>query len=428
MSWDFSTEPEFERKLEWMRGFVKEEIYPLETLPLDYKQFRQIIKPLQDQVREQGLWAAHLGPELGGQGYGQVKLGLMHEILGASELAPPVFGVQAPDTGNSELIAIGGTEEQKRKWMKPLLANEIWSAYSMTEQGTGSDPTQFTTSAVLDGDEWVVNGTKYCVGNAERSDIHILMCVTDPDAERHRRASMLIIPTDVPGIEMREIGLMSDPEGKGMLHTHSEVRYTDVRVPKANLLGERGKGFELAQKRLGPGRIHHCMRWVGVSRRAFDMLCERAVSKSVHGGPLSEKQMIQAWVAESIAAIESMRLLTLHAAWKIDQVGATNARQEIAMIKYHGAPVMHDVLDRAIQIHGALGFSGDMPLEHMYRWARASRLYDGPDEVHKVGVAKRILRTYTPQDVPSDHVPTRRAAAMQKYADQLEALGALSVA
>ncbi|MCW2992846.1 MAG: acyl-CoA dehydrogenase domain protein [Conexibacter sp.] len=428
MSWNFSTDPEFEAKLAWMRDFVKEEVYPLETLPLDYKQFREIIKPLQDQVREQGLWAAHLGPDHGGQGYGQVKLGLMHEILGASELAPPVFGVHAPDTGNSELIAIGGTEEQKERYMEPLLANEIWSAYSMTEQGTGSDPTQFTTSAVLDGDEWVVNGTKFCVGNADRSDIHILMCVTDPDADRHSRASMLIIPTDVPGIETREIALMSDPEGKGVLHTHCEVIYTDVRVPKDALLGERGKGFELAQKRLGPGRIHHCMRWIGVSRRAFDMLCERAVSKSVHGGLLSDKQMIQQWVADSIAAIESMRLLTLNAAWKIDQVGASNARQEIAMIKYAGAPAMHDVLDRAIQIHGALGFSGDMPLEHMYRWARASRLYDGPDEVHKVAVAKRILRGYEPHDLPSEHVPTRRAAALEKYAEQLERLGVLHVA
>jgi acyl-CoA dehydrogenase len=423
MSWNFSTDPEFEAQLAWMRDFVKEEVYPLETLPLDYKQFREIIKPLQERVREQGLWAAHLGPEHGGQGFGQVKLGLMHEILGASELAPPVFGVQAPDTGNSELIAIGGTEEQKTKYMEPLLANEIWSAYSMTEQGTGSDPTQFTTSAVLDGDEWVVNGRKFCVGNADRSDIHILMCVTDPDAERHRRASMLIIPTDVGGIETREIALMSDPAGTGVLHTHCEVIYTDVRVPKDALLGERGKGFELAQKRLGPGRIHHCMRWIGVSRRAFDMLCERAVSKSVHGGLLSDKQMIQQWVADSIAAIESMRLLTLNAAWKIDQVGASNARQEIAMIKYAGAPAMHDVLDRAIQIHGALGFSGDMPLEHMYRWARASRLYDGPDEVHKVGVAKRILRGYEPRDLPTEHVPTRRAAALEKYAEQLEALG-----
>ncbi|MTD46393.1 acyl-CoA dehydrogenase [Conexibacter sp. W3-3-2] len=426
MSWNFSTEPEFERKLEWMRDFVREEVYPLETLDLDYRQFREIIKPLQDEVRAQGLWAAHLGPELGGQGFGQVKLGLMHEILGGSELAPPVFGVHAPDTGNSELLAIGGTEEQKRKWMDPLLANEIWSAYSMTEQGTGSDPTQFTTSAVLDGDEWVVNGTKYCVGNGDRSDIHILMCVTDPDADRHSRASMLIIPTDVPGITTRPISLMSDPEDHGVLHTHVEVTYEDVRVPRENLLGERGKGFALAQKRLGPGRIHHCMRWIGVSRRAFDMLCERAVSKSVHGSYLKDKGVIQNWIAESIAAIESSRLLTLHAAWKIDEVGATNARQEIAMIKYHCATSQYEVLDRAIQIHGALGFSGDLPLEHMYRWARASRLYDGPDEVHKMGVAKRILRGYEPHDLPSEHVPTRRAAALEKYGEQLAALGALA--
>ncbi|MBS1842845.1 MAG: acyl-CoA dehydrogenase family protein [Actinobacteria bacterium] len=417
MAWDFSTDPEFQEKLDWALRFVEREIYPLETLELDHEEFRRVIAPLQEQVRGQGLWATHLPPDLGGQGYGQVKLGLLHECLGRSELAPPVFGVHAPDTGNSELIAIAGTAAQKRRWMDPLLSNEMWSAYSMTEEGTGSDPTQFTTTAVLDGDEWVLNGTKYCVGNAERSDFHIVMCVTEPAAERHRRTSMLIVPTDRDGIEMRRLGLMHDPSGVGPVHNHSEVTYRDVRVPAENLLGGRGEAFSLAQARLGPGRIHHCMRWVGVCRRAFDMLCERAVSKSVHGSALSEKQTIQNWVAESAAAVESMRLLTLFAAWKIDVAGAKDARTEIAMIKYHGAPVMHDVLDRAIQTHGALGFSADLPLEQMYRWARASRLYDGPDEVHKVAVARRILRDYEPHDVPSEHVPTRREAALHRRAE-----------
>jgi acyl-CoA dehydrogenase len=416
MTWSFTTEPEFERELEWMRSLVHEEVLPLETLDIDYLQYRRLIAPLQERVRERGLWAAHLDPELGGQGFGQVKLALMHEILGASELAPPVFGVHAPDSGNSELIAIAGTPEQKRRWMQPLLDNEMWSAYSMTEQGTGSDPRQFTTLAVQDGDQWLLNGAKYCVGNADRSDFHVVMCVTDPDAAPRHRASMLIVPTDVPGITTRNIALMNDPDSTGKVHTHQEVVYDDVRVPLANLLGERGGAFTLAQQRLGPGRIHHCMRWVGVCRRAFDMLCERAVSKSVHDGPLAEKQMIQAWIAESAAAIESMRLLTLYAAWKIDQHGTKDARLEIAMIKYHGAPIMHDVIDRAIQVHGALGYSGDMPLEQMYRWARAARLYDGPDEVHKVTVARRILRGYEPRGVPSEHVPTRRAAAQARHA------------
>jgi acyl-CoA dehydrogenase len=417
MAWDFSTDPEFERKLEWMRAFVREEIYPIETLDLDWRQYRQIIRPLQERVREQGLWAAYLGPDLGGPGYGQVKLGLMHEVLGASELAPPVFGNAAPDSGNGELIALAGTDEQKRRWLEPLLAGDTLSAFSMTEQGTGSDPKQFTTTAVRDGDEWVVNGTKWFVGNGTRADFHIVMVRTDtsPDADPYRAMSMLIVPTDAPGIEMRELGLMHDTESTGKVHAHAEVHYRDVRVPAANLLGGEGEAFVLAQKRLGPGRIHHCMRWVGVCRRAFDALCERAVSKSVHGSTLAEKQTVQNWIADSAASIEAFRLLVLKAAWTIDEKGSSGARTEIAMIKYWGAPIMHDVLDRAIQVHGSLGYCNDMPLEEMYRWSRAARLYDGPDEVHRQTVARRILRDYEPRDVPTDHVPTRRERAIEKY-------------
>jgi acyl-CoA dehydrogenase len=246
----------------------------------------------------------------------------------------------------------------------------------------------------------------------------------DPDADPHRTMSMFIVPRHADGVEVREVGLMHDPESKGLVHTHAEVHYRDVRVSPDHLLGGVGDGFSLAQARLGPGRIHHTMRWIGVSRRAFDALCERAVSKSVHGSVLSDKQTIQNWVADCAAQIESTRLLTLHAAWKMDRVGPRNARTEIAMIKYHGAKAMHDVLDRAIQIHGSLGFSCDMPLEKMYRWARASRLYDGPDEVHRVTVARRILRNYQPRDLPSDHIPTRRERAIAKYRDELEALRA----
>ena len=424
MAWDFSTEPEFEEKLAWMREFVREEIYPLEVLDFDWRQFREIAKPLMEKVKEQGLWAAHLDPELGGQGFGQVKLGLMHEILGASELAPPIFGNQAPDSGNSELIAIAGTPEQKERWMYPLLDGRLYSAFSMTEQGTGSDPKQFKTQAVRDGDEWVIDGTKWLVGNAERSDFHIVMVRTDlsPDADPYRTMSMIIVPTDTPGIEMRTLGLMHDTHHEGKLHSHSEVHYRGVRVPAENLLGEEGGAFVLAQKRLGPGRIHHCMRWVGVCRRAFDMMCERAVSKSVHGSLLSEKQTIQNWIADSAAAIEAARLLTLKAAWKMDQKGASASRTEIAMIKYHGAAVMHEVLDKAIQIHGSLGFSTDMPLEEMYRWSRAARFYDGPDEVHRVTVARRILKNYHPHEIPSEHIPTRREAAIARYGELLDHL------
>ncbi len=420
MPWDFSTDPAWEQQLDWMRGFLREEILPLETLGLDHATFLRAIRPLQRQVKDRGLWAAHLGPELGGQGFGQVKLAQMHEILGMSDLGPSVFGNQAPDSGNAELLAIAGSDEQKARWLQPLLAGEILSAFSMTEQGTGADPKQFTTAAVLDGDDWVINGTKWFVSNADRAAFHILMAVTDPGVHPYQGQSMIIVPSDTPGIEMRPIGVLNDPEHKGPLHDHCEVFYRDVRVPRDSVLGGEGNAFTLAQKRLGPGRIHHCMRWIGVGQRAFDDMCERAVSKSVHGDRLADKQFVQDFIALSAAELSAARLLTMHAAWKIDQVGASECRQEIAMIKYHGAKVMHDVLDRAIQVHGSLGFSTDMPLAEMYAYARAGRLYDGPDEVHKATVAKIVARRYTPVDVPTDHVPTRRAAALERYADLVE--------
>jgi acyl-CoA dehydrogenase len=421
MTWDFSTEPDFEAKLQWMRELVRDEILPLETLGLDWRTYRKAIVPLQEKVKAKGLWAAHLPPELGGQGLGQVNLALMHEILGATDYAPPVFGNQAPDSGNSELIAVAGNEEQKKQWMEPLLAGEMLSAFTMTELGTGSDPTQLKTAAVKDGDEWVIDGTKWFISNADKCDFHIVMALTDPEADRHRRMSMIIVPADSPGIEVRDLGVMNDTDATSPIHTHSEVTFTGVRVPAENLLGDRGGAFALAQTRLGPGRIHHAMRWLGVSRRAFDMLCERAVSKSVHGSTLADKQTIQNWVADSAAEMEASRMMTLHAAWKLDQVGAKAARNEIAMIKYHGPKVMYNVLDRAIQVHGSLGFSCDLPLEEMYRYARASRIYDGPDEVHREGVARRILREYEPRETPTEHIPTRREAAQAKFAELLDA-------
>jgi acyl-CoA dehydrogenase len=424
MAWDFSTDPEWEEQLAWMRAFMREEILPLETLDLDHSTFLRAIRPLQQQVKARGLWAAHLDPELGGQGYGQVKLALMHEILGMSDLGPPVFGNQAPDSGNTELLALAATDEQRVRWLEPLLAGEVLSAFSMTEQGTGSDPKQFTTRAVRDGDEWVIDGTKWFVSNADRAAFHILMAVTDPTVHPYEGQSMILVPSDTPGIEMRPLGVMNDPEHKGPLHDHCEVHYRDVRVPIDNLLGGEGGAFVLAQRRLGPGRIHHCMRWIGVAQRAFDDLCERAVSKSVHGSRLADKQFVQDFIALSAAELSASRLLTLHAAWKIDQVGASQTRQEIAMIKYHGAKVMHDILDRAIQVYGSLGFSTDMPLAEMYAYARAARLYDGPDEVHKATVAKLVSRRYEPVDVPTDHVPTRHAAAREKYAELFDVVSA----
>ncbi|SDF07505.1 acyl-CoA dehydrogenase family protein [Pseudonocardia oroxyli] len=422
MAWDFSTEPEFEKKLAWMRGFVREEIYPIETLDLSPEQYARITAPLKEQVKDQGLWAAHLPPELGGGGFGQVKLGLMHEILGASRFAPGIFGNQAPDSGNAELLAIGGSPEQKEQWMFPLLRGELRSCFSMTEPGAGADPTLLTTRAVLEGDEYVINGHKWFSSNASRADFLIVMAVTDPDVSPHQGSSMIIVPVDTPGVTiLRDIPVMDHSTVHPQLEGgHAEILYQDVRVPKTNLVGNPGDGFKLAQQRLGPGRIHHAMRWLGQSKRAFDMLCERAVSRYAHGSVLADKQMIQDWVATSAAEMQAARLLTLQAAWTMDQVGASNARNEIAMIKFWGARVLHDVIDRAVQIHGSLGFSGDLPLEQMYRAARAARIYDGPDEVHKAALAKRILRGYEAVDVPTEHVPTRTEAARTKFAQYLE--------
>lgn len=424
MAWDFSTEPEFEEKLDWMRAFVREEIIPLETLDLDHDTFKTLVVPLQHKVKEMGLWASHLDPELGGGGFGQVKLGLMHEILGQCAYAPFVFGNNAPDSGNAELIAVGSkSDEQKEKWLWPLLDGRLRSAFSMTEPETaGADPTLLRTRAVRDGGEWVINGHKWFTSNGSVADFLVVMCVTNPDVHPYQGCSMIIVPTDTPGVDIvRDVPTMEHPaEHFGLVGGHSEIYYRDVRVPYENMVGNEGDGFLLAQKRLGPGRIHHCMRWLGQSKRAFDMLCERAVSRYAHGSYLAEKQTIQNWVADSMAEMTAARLMTLYAAWKMDQVGSSASRTEIAMIKYYGAQVLYNVIDRSIQIHGSLGFSTDLPLEHMYRAARAARIYDGPDEVHRVTVARQILKNYAPVDVPTEHVPTRRAAAQAKFGAALE--------
>jgi acyl-CoA dehydrogenase len=431
MAWEFSTEPEFQAKLDWMRAFVREEIWPLETLvgELSQDDLDRIYAPLQAEVRARGLWAAHLPPELGGQGFGQVKLGLMHEILGTSPFAPNAFGNQAPDSGNSEILALAGTPEQKERWLHPLLAGDLRSAFSMTEPGSaGSDPTLLRTRAVREGDEYVIDGHKWFTSNGSIADFLIVMAVTDPDARPHQRASMFIVPADTPGVRiLRDVATMEHPaEEFGKLGGHAEIRYEGVRVPVESRLGGEGEGFLIAQHRLGPGRIHHCMRWLGVSARAFDMLCERAVSRVAHGGPLADKQTVQNWVADSAAQMQAARLMTLHAAWKMDTQGAGAARTEISMIKVFGAGVLHDVVDRALQVHGSLGYSTDLPLEQMYRFARGARFYDGPDEVHRTTVARRILRDYAPPPggVPSEHVPTRREEARRRFAGLLDAVTA----
>ncbi len=428
MAWDFETEPEFQEQLDWTRAFLDEHILPLETIDLEVtdEQWKSLTAPLKQQVKDRGLWACHLDPELGGQGFGQVKLGLMHEILGRSSIAPAIFGNNAPDSGNAELLAIGGNAEQKKRWMEPLLAGELRSGFSMTEPDTaGSDPTLLETKAVRDGDTWVINGHKWFTSGGSGADFLIAMVVTNPDVHPYQGSSMIVVPTDTPGLEIvRDVPNMHHPyPGQFARHPmgHSEVIYRDVRVPAENLIGNPGDGFVLAQKRLGPGRIHHAMRWIGQSQRALDMMCERALSRYAHGSLLAEKQMVQDFIAETRIDIASARLLCLHAAWHMDKHGSSASRTEIAMIKVYGTKMLYNAIDRSIQVHGALGYSADMPLEEMYRNARASRLVDGADEVHKVSIARRTLKEYAAvEGFPTEHIPTRRAAALERFGDLLD--------
>ncbi len=428
MAWDFETEPEFQEQLDWTRAFLDEHILPLETIDLEVtdEQWRALTAPLKQEVKDRGLWACHLDPELGGQGFGQVKLGLMHEILGRSSIAPAIFGNNAPDSGNAELLAIGGNDEQKKRWMEPLLAGKLRSGFSMTEPDTaGSDPTLLETKAVRDGDTWVINGHKWFTSGGSGADFLIAMVVTNPDVHPYQGSSMIVVPTDTPGLEIvRDVPNMHHPyPGQFARHPmgHSEVIYRDVRVPAENLIGNPGDGFVLAQKRLGPGRIHHAMCWIGQSQRALDMMCERALSRYAHGSLLAEKQMVQDFIAETRIDIASARLLCLHAAWHMDKHGSSASRTEIAMIKVYGTKMLYNAIDRSIQVHGALGYSADMPLEEMYRNARASRLVDGADEVHKVSIARRTLKEYAAVDgLPTEHIPTRRAAALERFGDLLD--------
>lgn len=424
MAWDFSTDPEFEETLAWIRGFVDEEVLPIETISsqLSQEQLDKITAPLKQEVKDRGLWACHLGPELGGPGMGQVKLGLMHEILGRTLHAPEVFGNQAPDSGNAELLAVGANEAQKDKWLWPLLAGDLRSSFSMTEPYVaGSDPTLIQCRAVRNGDSWVINGEKWFASNADVADFIILMAVTDPDAPPHRRAGMFVVPAGTPGVRvLRNPGTMSHPtgelpEGRGGHHCH--VIYEDARLPAENLIGNAGEGFLLAQKRLGGGRIHHAMRLLGLSQRAFESICERAVSRESHGRTLRDHQFVQDHIAKSAVGIETARLLTLKAAWTMDTQGESASRAEIAMIKYWGAKVALEVIDRAIQVHGSLGYTTDLPLEAMYRGARALRIADGADEVHKVTIARAFLKNATPAEGPwpSEWVPARREAAVRKF-------------
>ena len=418
MSWDFEIEPEFQELLDWAEQFVTERVYQLDLLwPHDiYKpltdQQRAIVAPLKQQVRDRGLWACHLGTELGGQGYGQLKLAMLNEILGKSIWGPRIFGTQAPDTGNAEIIAHYGTDEQKAAYLAPLLEGEIVSCFSMTEPQGGADPGVFTTRAVRDGDNWVITGDKFYSSNARWASFFIVMAVTAPDAPLNQRMSMFLVPADTPGIEIvRNLAHQGEPEDEG---SEALVHYQDVTVPHSALLGAAGDAFGVAQTRLGGGRVHHAMRSVGNAQRCLDMMAERALSRTTKGELLADKQAVQAMLAESYIEIQQFRLMVMYTAWQIDKYqDYYRVRKDIAAIKVLTPRVLEAVARRAIQIHGALGTSYDLPLIRMHAAGMMLALADGPTEVHQTTVAKQLLRQYKAVDGmwPSEHVPTRRAAA-----------------
>ncbi len=376
-----------------VRSFMEEHVYPNEqAFAREDDAADALVAELRQEAKDAGLWAPHLPPEAGGSGSGFLEYAYLNEEIGRSMYAQLIFGCQAPDAGNGEILHLFGTDRQKKQFLEPLVSGATRSFFGMTEpEVSGSDPTGLRSRAVRDGDEWVINAHKWFSSGADGAGFGIVMVVTDPDAEPHRRASMILVPTDTPGYELvRKIPVMGH-EGRGW-GTHCETRFTDVRVPVENVLGEAGDGFRIAQKRLGPGRIHHVMRWLGQMQRAFDLMCSYSLERKTFGEPLADKQTIQNWIAESAAEIQACRLLTMQAAQRIDD--GDEARVEVSALKFYAAKVLNDVIDRALQVHGGLGMTEDTPLASMWRQARAGRIYDGPDEVHKMVVARRILRAY----------------------------------
>lgn len=386
------------RLLPRVRQFIEEEAQPLEAIirqdGLD--QLPGLLAEKRQRVKDQGLWAPHLPPEEGGLGLSLTEFAHISEELGRSPLGHYLFNCQAPDIGNMEILHLHGTAAQKAHFFLPLAAGDIRSCFAMTEpEHAGSNPVWMSTTAVKDGDDYVINGHKWFASSADGAAFAIVMAMTNPEADSpYRRFSMILVPTGNPGyIHVRRIPIMGHA-GSGYF-SHSELRFEDCRVPQANLLGQEGSGFAMAQERLGPGRIHHCMRWIGISQRVLEMTCRRAAERELAPGkPLATRQAVQHWIAESQAEIHASRLMVLDAAAKIDAEGQRAARVEISLIKFYVAGVMQRVIDRAIQVHGGLGVTDDTLLSHWYRHERAARIYDGPDEVHKSVVARQLLRDY----------------------------------
>jgi acyl-CoA dehydrogenase len=402
---DFAVPESLASTLDILRRFVDEHVIPLEAevRTAGFVAVEPRLHELRQRARTAGWWLPQIAREHGGMGLRVLEHGLVSEVLGRSPLGHYVLNCQAPDAGNMELLLEHGTPAQRARWLAPLLRGEIRSCFAMTEpEHAGSNPVWLGTRARRDGDVWVLDGHKWFCTAADGAAFAIVMAVTEPEAAPHERASMIIVPTDTPGFRhVRNISVMGEA-GDGWT-SHAELRLDGVRVPLGDLLGRPGQGFALAQARLGPGRIHHCMRWIGLCERAFEEMARRAVARRLSPEQhLADTQTVQHWIAESRAQIDAARLLVLHAAWRIDHVGMKAAREDISLIKFHTAEVLMRVVDRAIQCHGALGITDDTVLSWIYRHERGARIYDGPDEVHKTVVARRILQRYASGGRPGE--------------------------
>src|SRR5271170_2968624 len=394
---DFSLTPKTEQLRKRVPDFMDQYVFPIEkdvqrVMGESGNTEPQSLKDVRKKAKAEGLWNLFLPDEKFGAGLKNYEYAPLCELMGRSPIGARAFNCMAPDTGNMEILEEFGTPEQKKQWLEPCLEGTMRTCFSMTEPETpGSDPTQLATRAVREGDYYVINGHKWFTSNAIGSSFAIAMVVTDPKAEPHKRASMIIVPTDAPGFNLvRAVSVMGHAAGGG----HCEIIYKDCRVPATNILGNEGDGFKIAQARLGPGRIHHCMRNIGVAERALELMCKRANTRFTHGSLLADKANVQQWIADSRIEIDSTRLAVMHAAWKIDTVGKREARQEIAMIKVQAANMVMAVLDRAIQLHGAMGMSDDTPIARFWRENRSMRIVDGPDEVHRMTIARRECRKY----------------------------------
>ena len=395
---DFAPSSTLALVLERARRFLDDEILPVEAIVLreGWDAASERIAGLRDRSRALGLFSPHLPRDWGGAGLSLSDFAFLSEILGQSLLGHYVCNCQAPDAGNMELLLHHGSAEQKEQWLRPLIAGEIRSCFAMTEpELPGSNPVWLAATARRDGDDYVLDGHKWFASSAQGAAFAVVMAVTDPEAaSRHRRASLFLVPAETPGFAIVQNLAVMGERGTGWM-SHAEVRLTECRVPASRRIGDEGAGFVLAQERLGPGRIHHCMRWLGICQRAFDLMCKRAVAREMSPGePLGRREIVQSWIAESRASIDAARLLVLRTAWRIEREGQARARDDVSLIKFHVARVLQDVLDHAIQVHGALGLTEETPLAFWWRHERAARIYDGADEVHKTSVARRILEGY----------------------------------